>query len=167
MGLSSSFVKLLCTFTFFCLAKAIDTFEQQCSSFKPQTYIHNSTLQILEYVPAGTNLTFSYNVDSCNRGSQVVSVDICRIALTIPTSNRSSITYEQWLPRNWTGRFLATGNGGIDGCKSIPQTSTKLTVQALNTRTSHTAPPTDSQQSAATTATMAQEESPSTTTPKL
>jgi hypothetical protein len=46
----------------------------------------------------------------------VVFADLCRIALSIPTSNRSSITFEAWLPRNWTGRFLGTGNGGIDGC---------------------------------------------------
>jgi feruloyl esterase len=23
---------------------------------------------------------------------------------------------EVWLPQNWTGRFLSTGNGGLGGC---------------------------------------------------
>ena len=27
---------------------------------------------------------------------------------------------EAWLPRNWTGRFLATGNGGLAGCIQYP-----------------------------------------------
>ena len=26
------------------------------------------------------------------------------------------ITLEAWLPTNWTGRFLSTGNGGVSGC---------------------------------------------------
>ncbi|KAL9107490.1 MAG: hypothetical protein Q9227_007591 [Pyrenula ochraceoflavens] len=71
---------------------------------------------ILEYVPAGTNLSFPYNDPSCATSNQLVSKDVCRVALSISTSNRSGITFEMWLPRNWTGRFLATGNGGIAGC---------------------------------------------------
>ena len=35
---------------------------------------------------------------------------------TLSTSSRSGISMEAWLPRNWTGRFLSTGNGGISGC---------------------------------------------------
>lgn len=46
----------------------------------------------------------------------MVAVDLCRVALSISTSNRSGITFEIWLPAKWSGRFLATGNGGIDGC---------------------------------------------------
>ncbi|THU90663.1 tannase and feruloyl esterase [Dendrothele bispora CBS 962.96] len=34
----------------------------------------------------------------------------------IPTSERSNISFEAWFPRNWTGRFLSTGNGGLSGC---------------------------------------------------
>jgi feruloyl esterase len=26
------------------------------------------------------------------------------------------ITLEAWMPTNWTGRFLSTGNGDISGC---------------------------------------------------
>lgn len=96
--------------------EAADEFQQRCLSLQPEKYIFNSTRQVLEYVPAGNNLSFPCNVQSCARPSQVVFADLCRIALSIPTSNRSSITFEAWLPRNWTGRFLGTGNGGIDGC---------------------------------------------------
>jgi feruloyl esterase len=34
----------------------------------------------------------------------------------VATTNVSGITLEAWLPSNWTGRFLSTGNGGISGC---------------------------------------------------
>ncbi|KAL1612356.1 hypothetical protein SLS60_000582, partial [Paraconiothyrium brasiliense] len=55
---------------------------------------------------------------TCNRPNQLFSVEACRIALTIPTTNRSSVIVELFLPHltAWTGRYLATGNGGIDGC---------------------------------------------------
>jgi feruloyl esterase len=43
-------------------------------------------------------------------------VSLCRLQLTVPTSRSSEIVMEAWLPENWTGRFLATGNGGLSGC---------------------------------------------------
>ncbi|KAI1860242.1 uncharacterized protein JN550_011620 [Neoarthrinium moseri] len=92
------------------------SFEAQCLSFRPEASVLNSTRTQLQFVAAGTNLTFPDNDPTCNRNSQVVGTDLCRIALSIPTSSRSSITLELWLPETWTGRTLATGNGGIDGC---------------------------------------------------
>ena len=91
-------------------------FQARCLAFKPEEHVHNSTLNVLTFVAAGTNLTLSDNDPTCNRTSQVVAVDLCRVALSIPTSNRSSISFELWLPDDWSGRLLATGNGGIDGC---------------------------------------------------
>lgn len=91
-------------------------FQRNCLAFTPELYIANSTRQVLEYVPAGTTLTFPDNDPTCSRPSQLVSADLCRIALLVPTTNRSSITFEMWLPVQWSGRLLATGNGGIDGC---------------------------------------------------
>ncbi|KAK7464222.1 hypothetical protein VKT23_006388 [Stygiomarasmius scandens] len=76
----------------------------------------NATVLVSELVPAGTNLTFPGSDPSCNRPFQVVSADICRIAMFIKTSGRSGINFEAWLPSNWTGRFLSTGNGGLGGC---------------------------------------------------
>ena len=106
---------VLC-FYFSVSVHAQSDFQKQCLSFTPEVYIFNSTRKVLEYVPAGTNLTFRYNDPTCNRTSQLVVADLCRVALSIPTSNRSSITFELWLPVQWSGRFLGTGNGGIDGC---------------------------------------------------
>lgn len=93
-----------------------DNFQSKCLSFTPEAYIVNSTRQVLEYVPAGSNLTFPYNDPTCEQPNQVVAADLCRVALSIPTSNRSSITFEIWLPKQWSGRLLGTGNGGLDGC---------------------------------------------------
>ena len=106
-------------------AVAQASFQEQCLSFKPETYVYNSTREVLEFVPAGTNLSFPDNDPSCARPNQVVSVDLCRVALSIPTSNRSSFTYEHWLPQSWTGRFLSTGNGGIDGCQLSPRNAVR------------------------------------------
>ncbi|KAK5630910.1 hypothetical protein RRF57_006625 [Xylaria bambusicola] len=93
---------------------AVD-FKSKCLAFKPESHISNVTLNRLEYVTAGTNLAFSDNDASCNRASQVVNIDLCRVALSVPTSQRSGFHYELWLPETWNGRTLATGNGGIDG----------------------------------------------------
>lgn len=92
------------------------TFRKKCLAFKPEQMVPGATRNVLEYVPANTTLTFPDNVAACNRGSQAVTANICRVALSIKTSDRSNITFEAWLPENWSGRFLATGNGGIDGC---------------------------------------------------
>ncbi|KAI8944353.1 feruloyl esterase B [Xylaria longipes] len=93
------------------------TFETKCLDFNVQALIgENATLNRLEYVPAGTNLAFPDNDPSCGRPSQAVAVDLCRIALSITTSQQSGFTYELWLPESWNGRTLATGNGGLDGC---------------------------------------------------
>ncbi|KAF7539243.1 hypothetical protein G7Z17_g12470 [Cylindrodendrum hubeiense] len=92
-------------------------FRKHCLSFEPGKLIWNSTLTRHEHLPRGTTLDLEDNTSSCNRPSQEVTVDVCRIALQIPTSSRSSISFELWLPRIWEGaRYLATGNGGIDGC---------------------------------------------------
>jgi feruloyl esterase len=45
-----------------------------------------------------------------------VDVSLCRLALHVETSNASGMVLEAWLPQNWTGRFLSTGNGGLSGC---------------------------------------------------
>ena len=96
---------------------AVDSFQDRCLSFTPEDHAYNSSRYVLAYVAAGTNLTLPDNDPTCSRPSQLVPVDLCRVALSIPTSNRSSISFELWLPEEWSGRFLATGNGGIDGCE--------------------------------------------------
>lgn len=94
------------------------TFQHQCLNFDPTEYVSNTTLRVREYVPANTTILLPGIDPSCNRINQTIPVSACRIALTVPTSNRSSFIYEHFFPEqdSWTGRLLATGNGGIDGC---------------------------------------------------
>jgi hypothetical protein len=110
-----------------------DTFLSKCESFVTErqrsllgSYFGNDagsiTRNIVSFVPAGNTVALDDNDPSCNRRSQPVAVDICRIALFIPTSRRSDVTLELWLPRDevWhanSRRFLGTGNGGVDGCR--------------------------------------------------
>ncbi|GMG26359.1 unnamed protein product [Aspergillus oryzae] len=89
------------------LALAVGTdFPASCQAFSPDTRAANAHREFTEYVPAGTNLSLPYNDATCARPNQVVTVDLCRVALYVETSNRSSVTTEIWLPRNWTGRKL-------------------------------------------------------------
>jgi len=97
-------------------AAASSAFAQKCLAFEPEKFVPGATRNVLEYVAANTTLTLSDNIAACNRGSQAVVKNICRVALSIQTSNQSNIAFEAWLPETWSGRFLATGNGGIDGC---------------------------------------------------
>jgi len=94
------------------------SFEDKCNTFANQLHLENTTVWFSEHVPAGTNLTFPDNNVTCARPAQVVSKEICRVAMYVATSNRSGISMEAWLPDidAYTGRFLSTGNGGVSGC---------------------------------------------------
>lgn len=99
------------------VAQDVSEFRTACLSFDPKKHVANiPSVNAHEFVSAGTTLQLPDNDPSCARPNQTVSIDVCRIALNISTSSRSGIIFEQWLPVNWAGRFLATGNGGIDGC---------------------------------------------------
>jgi len=113
----TSLVLLVSHFALTGFAAASSEFEKKCLAFEPERYIKGATRNILQHVPAGTNLTFPDNDATCGRASQVVSVDLCRMTLEIKTTRTSKISFEAWFPEDWSGRFLATGNGGIDGCK--------------------------------------------------
>ena len=97
-------------------SKASATFQQSCNTLVNTLSVPNATIYLTTYVSAGTNLTFPTLPATCGAKYQVVSDDICRIALNVSTSSRSHVMMEAWLPANWTGRFLSTGNGGINGC---------------------------------------------------
>ncbi|KAK1621742.1 Tannase/feruloyl esterase [Colletotrichum phormii] len=69
-----------------------------------------------EYLTSGTELDITEADATCGIFTQSVSVNLCRITAQVPTSNRSGFWFEAWLPEDWSGRFLATGNGGLGGC---------------------------------------------------
>lgn len=95
-------------------------FDTQCADFATtlRSTLDNATIWFTEAVAAGTNLTLPDYDPTCGVGYQVVGVDLCRVAMFVPTSETSNISMEVWLPPQeaWTGRFLSTGNGGVSGC---------------------------------------------------
>ncbi|OAA73345.1 Tannase/feruloyl esterase [Cordyceps fumosorosea ARSEF 2679] len=105
----------------FGFASSSDDFQEKCLQFHPQTIVQNAQLTKLEFLANGTDAEFPNNDPSCGGKKQTVEADLCRVGLTIKTSNRSEIAFELWLPEKWTGRrLLSTGNGGIDGCIKYP-----------------------------------------------
>lgn len=72
-------------------------------------------VNVVTYVSAGD--TVAINVTGCAAYSAVAPVDFCRVALNYNTSSTSRVYTEHWLPKDWSGRFLGTGNGGIGGCE--------------------------------------------------
>ncbi|KAH8599910.1 Tannase/feruloyl esterase [Bisporella sp. PMI_857] len=100
------------------------TFDQKCAKLATQLSIENLTVSAADFITAGTNLTLSGVDPSClGFGSttyQIVSANVCRLTATVATSSRSGFEFEVWLPQNWSGRFLSTGNGGIGGCIQYP-----------------------------------------------
>ena len=109
---------IACTATLLLPSHALitqDQFEKMCDDLASSLNVENGAISSIDFVPAGTNLTIPVD-PSCPPGTQFVLVDFCRVTLDLATSDRSSTYMEAWLPRNWTGRFLATGNSGIGGC---------------------------------------------------
>ncbi|KAF2805972.1 putative feruloyl esterase B precursor [Mytilinidion resinicola] len=92
------------------------SFKYACESFEP--VVENATIEIVEYIPRNKIVDLKYRDTTCGGPgtNSPVAQDFCRVALNISTSDRSSIEFEAWLPNNWNGRFVATGNGGIGGC---------------------------------------------------
>lgn len=48
--------------------------------------------------------------------SSISTIQFCQVALNVTISDKSQFFMEAWLPSNYTGRFLSTGNGGLNGC---------------------------------------------------
>jgi feruloyl esterase len=94
-----------------------ESFEESCRSFKPK--VQNATVELVEFVSRNTSVELKYRDASCGGPgkSPPAAQDLCRVALYVHTTNRSGIQFEAWLPKDWNGRFLATGNGGIGGCE--------------------------------------------------
>lgn len=91
-------------------------FEKACADLAQQLHIDNATVTSAEFLAAGTNISLPGLDISCGPPFTESPADVCRVAITLATSARSTTLMEAWLPLNWTGRYLATGNGGIGGC---------------------------------------------------
>lgn len=89
-----------------------DQFVSRCGTFVSKASIPGTTIHFSQYIAAGTNLSLPDNDPSCGITHWTVPVDICRLAMDVPSSNTSSISVEAWFPFKYTGRFLATTNRG-------------------------------------------------------
>lgn len=99
------------------IMSSLDEFQSKCVNFGDRIDLPNVKINFVEFVQGGTNLSLTDNPPSCGKSSQTVSVDLCRVAMAVSTSDSSEITLEAWFPHEYKGRFLSTGNGGISGCK--------------------------------------------------
>jgi feruloyl esterase len=93
-----------------------DQFQDKCAQFSNKVNLPHVQVNLAEYIQGGTNVSLPDNPLSCDASYQAVSVDLCRVAMAVNTSSSSQITLEAWFPREYTGRFLSTGNGGLSGC---------------------------------------------------
>ncbi|KAJ5923402.1 hypothetical protein N7454_008647 [Penicillium verhagenii] len=93
-----------------------DAFQKKCAQFADKINIPNVHVNFAEYIQGGTNLSLVDNPSTCDASYQAVGVDLCRVAMAVNTSSSSQITLEAWFPREYKGRFLSTGNGGLSGC---------------------------------------------------
>jgi feruloyl esterase len=96
-----------------------DDFKSKCTSFRPN--IPNAKFEFAELIQSGTAANLLYADRTCGgpQQSNPVAQDVCRVTMYLQTSAQSGVQFEAWLPKKWNGRFLATGNGGIGGCKLL------------------------------------------------
>ncbi|KAI8265991.1 putative feruloyl esterase [Colletotrichum sp. SAR11_239] len=98
------------------LANSQADFQHYCESFNASTFSISGVSFTSTYIPAGTELQLNEVDATCGIFTQAVSVNLCRVVGKVPTSDGSGFWFEAWLPEDWSGRFLATGNGGLGGC---------------------------------------------------
>lgn len=80
------------------IACATDEFKAKCASIASTLKIENATVNFSEFVAAGTNMSIPDRNATCGVPYQVISKDICRIALYVATSSSSGINMEAFLP---------------------------------------------------------------------
>ncbi|KAH6893131.1 tannase and feruloyl esterase [Thelonectria olida] len=103
------------------LAEGSQSFAKKCDAIAKtlNRQLDNTKVNLTQYISAGSNATAPSTHSTCAAFNSEVDFDFCRIRLYTATSEKSGITYETWLPLNWTGRFLSVGNGGLGGCISF------------------------------------------------
>ncbi|KAJ5495529.1 feruloyl esterase B-1 [Penicillium diatomitis] len=94
------------------------SFQAKCEQFAHKIQVQDGKVHQVTYVPSGTNVSMPAVPASCggNAYSDKTPFDFCRVSLNVTTSPESQFYMEAWLPSNYSGRFLSTGNGGLGGC---------------------------------------------------
>ncbi|KAJ7249443.1 tannase and feruloyl esterase [Mycena rebaudengoi] len=86
----------------------------KCLALKQTLRLENTTVLNVAYVPAPAMV--ATRPGSCQASATVTSAPLCRVEFVINTTSTSAVHAEAWLPNTWFGRFMATGNGGLNGC---------------------------------------------------
>lgn len=110
----------------FAYALQTKDFQNRCNDFSTEIKLdYTFEVNALEYLRP--NATIDLNAEGLNATCATtgtttppVPIGLCRLNLRVATSNRSEIYMEVWLPEEWTGRTLTTGNGGLAGCMFWP-----------------------------------------------
>lgn len=109
-----------------------DDFRTKCFKFEPRS--GSARVERIEHHVKGSTVALPYRHSTCGGpgNSATLSQDVCRLALRIDTSERSGIHFEAWFPAQYSGRILATGNGGLNGCKYPTPHSMVVFMSALS-----------------------------------
>ncbi|KLP09733.1 related to feruloyl esterase B precursor [Fusarium fujikuroi] len=103
--------------------------------------IPNGTISSVQHHVAGDVIPLPNTVASCGGPNfkANITADLCRIVISVSTSDSSSVRIEAWLPDDWNKRLLATGTGGIGGCIDFPtvQNGAQLGFASFGTNTGH------------------------------
>lgn len=89
-----------------------DEFVSHCTSFASTASLPDAVLHFSQHVPAGSNISLPENHPSCGVSSWLSSSDICRVAMSVATSETSEMSVEAWFPYDYAGRYLTTTNRG-------------------------------------------------------
>ena len=90
--------------------------QDRCVSLSSNISIPDTTITSATRHPASTRVITGAD-PTCFTHFLRTSADMCRVTGVTRTSATSSVDFEMWLPDDWYGRFLVTGNGGLGGCK--------------------------------------------------
>ncbi|KAF1967491.1 tannase and feruloyl esterase [Bimuria novae-zelandiae CBS 107.79] len=105
------------------LSRSLSSFENKCQSLAEKIELdYTFNVNIAEYVAPNTTIDLAaegLNATCAESGANAtasIAVGMCRLNLRVATSKKSEVYMEVWLPENWEGRTLMTGNGGLAGC---------------------------------------------------
>jgi feruloyl esterase len=135
-------LSLVACFASFLAVAHAENFELSCQNLVGKlSGLANTRVYSTEYLKAGSNFSVHGQHQACSLEGRPIPprVDICRVTAYAATSGRSGINFETWLPKNWTGRFISHGNGGLAGCLYSPRFANEFQrKQASSTTIFHT-----------------------------
>ncbi|KAF2000905.1 putative feruloyl esterase [Amniculicola lignicola CBS 123094] len=103
-------------------AQGYETFKSKCAALSTNgiSGSEKTNINFAQFLPAQSVIDLAAEgVNQTCLGSDdapPLPTNICRVSLSVSTSDTSGVIIEAWLPENWSGRFLSVGNGGFGGC---------------------------------------------------